>query len=162
MYFVFSTMAGKKRKGTYTSLSLPTELMEEIEERIKGSEYRGITEFTKVAIREKLDNFIISEELSDFERLIYKDLLRQKRLEALKETMSFRNHREQYEKLNNIHQKNSERTNGQNYMTYVSTAGESQKNSDKLTATWIDALHKRDVQEKKVIKDTKKKNKLKV
>ena len=159
MYFVFSIMAGKKRKGTYTSLSLPTELVEEIEKRIKESEYRGITEFTKVAIREKLDNFIISEELSDFENLIYNDLLRQKRLEALKETMSFRNRREQYEELNNTHQKNSERTNGQHFVPYVKIDGESQRNSGKL---WIDALHKGDVQEKKVINDIKKKNKLKV
>ena len=82
-------MAGKKRKGNYTSLSLPIELADEIERRIKQTKFKGITEFTKVAVREKLDNFIISEGLTDFDRIIYNYLLRQKRLEALKETMSF-------------------------------------------------------------------------
>lgn len=52
-------MVGKKRKGTYTSLSLPTELMYEVEEVIKkDSEYRGITEFVKSAIKEKLNSRI--------------------------------------------------------------------------------------------------------
>ena len=91
IYVQVVKMAEKIRKGKYTGLSLPLTLMNEIEKITKDDlNYKGLTDFTKDAIREKLDNMIIENELSNFEKIIFRDLMRQKRLEALKESMNFR------------------------------------------------------------------------
>jgi len=84
-------MDKKQRKGNYTGLSLPSALMDEVERITKNdSNYRSLTDFTKDAIREKLDKTIIEKELTDFEKIIFRDIMRQKRIEALKESMNFR------------------------------------------------------------------------
>ena len=88
-------MKKEKSKPRYRGFSLSVSLIEEINERIKNDpEYRSTADFVRDAVREKLDGMVISNELTDFEKIIYRDLMRQKRLEALKEAMNFRKQKE--------------------------------------------------------------------
>ena len=83
-------MAKGKKEPRYRGFSLAVPLIEEINKQIKDDEeYRSTADFVREAVREKLDGMIISGELTSFEQLIYRDLMRQKRLEALKESTSF-------------------------------------------------------------------------
>jgi len=52
-----NTKEGELMKSAYRTLSIPADLMQSIEEFIKKNKegYTSITEFAKVAIREKLE-----------------------------------------------------------------------------------------------------------
>jgi len=52
-----NTREGEFMKSAYRTLSIPADLMQSIEEFIKKNKegYTSITEFSKVAIREKLE-----------------------------------------------------------------------------------------------------------
>ena len=77
-------------KSGYRGFSLSISLIEEIKGQIKEDpEFSSVADFIREAAREKLDSLIIGQELTPVEKIIFRDSMRQKRLEALKEATSF-------------------------------------------------------------------------